>query len=88
MNTQEYMEAFGWANLAVETIWPDTHENALVYAVENEPNCPNMIFHLSIFGNDGHPVGDPIVKMIVRSEFVRILQLKNEEMREKVGLAA
>jgi hypothetical protein len=67
MTEQEYGEKFGWANLIVETLWPEVDPDALVTMVENEPDQPNLVFTLRVFDAQGHTVGDPIVKMIARA---------------------
>jgi hypothetical protein len=70
MTEQEYGEMYGWANLAVEMIWPTVHPDALVTKVECDPTQPNMVFTLHVFGPDGAIVDGPIEKIISHGAFV------------------
>jgi hypothetical protein len=80
MTEQEYGEAFGWANLVVETLWPEVHEDALVVDVEDNPGEPNLVFTLRVFDAKG-PVGDPIVKMIAKAAVLDELRSRRARMQ-------
>jgi len=80
MTEKEYGEMYGWANLAVELIWPTLHTDALVTKVECDPTQPNMVFTLHVFGPDGEIVDGPIEKIISHGAFV-------DEMRKNADRA-
>lgn len=80
MTEQEYGEQYGWANLAVQVIWPTVHPDALVTKVECDLEKPNMIFTLHVFGADGTIVDGPIEKIIAHEAFA-------QTMRDNAGRA-